>query len=133
VAVELFGEGVRVPSPELHLSAIGLGFGNQGLGSASAPRFVTLTSVGGTPVELRGFVATPDFVIDTTGCPAVLAIDGSCEVAVAFRPLTAGARSGRLIVQSNVAGEPASVSLTGTGCRFFSMGAGRNPARFCSP
>ena len=132
--VEIFGEGVRVPVPEIELSVAGLGFGNQGLGTPSSPQVFRVRSVGGVAVELRNFVAAPaDFQVDATACPAVLARDASCEVRVTFRPRAAGGRSGRVTVVSSMEGQPPSVSLTGTGCRFFSLGAGRNPSRLCSP
>ena len=132
--VELLGEGVRIATPRLEISVDGLGFGNQGVGSQSAPQTITLHSVGALPVELRGFaLATPDFVVDSSRCPAVLAVDARCEVSVVFRPFAAGPRHGRLTILSTMPGEPPALSLTGTGCRFFSMGAGRNPRRLCSP
>jgi hypothetical protein len=131
VQVDVTGTGVREPAPEIALSASGMGFGNQGLGTSSAPQFMVVSSVGGTSVELRGFNSTPDFLLDTSDCPAVLAADGSCRVGITFRPLAAGARNGRFSVLSNMTGEPPSASLSGTGCFVYSIAAGRNQRRVC--
>jgi parallel beta-helix repeat protein len=133
VRVELFGEGTPVPGPELALSAASLAFGSQGLGTASAVQRVTLRSIGGMPVELRGFESPAEFLVDAAACPAVLPVEASCEVSVTFRPMLAGPREGRLVIHANVAGASREVGLAGTGCRFFTIASRRNPSRLCSP
>ncbi len=133
VQVDLSGTGIPEPVPDLELSVNGLGYGNQVVGTASAPRFVRLTSTGSVPVRLGAITATYDFVVDAGQCPALLQPGSSCDVSVAFRPFVAGPRLGRLTIGSNAAGAPDSVSLSGVGCRFFSFGAARNPDRLCAP
>jgi hypothetical protein len=133
VQVALAGDGVPRPQAALELSVEGLGWGNQVVGTPGEARVVRLTSVGGEDLHIHSIAATPDFVVDAGQCPGVLAPRLSCEVSVTFKPIVPGPRLGRLLILSNAAGSTGSVSLTGVGCRFFTMGAARNPARLCAP
>jgi hypothetical protein len=134
VQVALSGVGTAVPRAALELSVGAIGFGNQGVGTPSAERGLRITSVGGIAAEIGSIGASlPDFIV-STNCPALLAPQQGCDVGVVFRPMASGARQGVLMIQSNAAGEsPHAVSLTGVGCRFFSLGGSRNPLRMCSP
>ena len=74
-----------------------------------------------------------DFRVDSSRCPAQLQPDESCEVRLTFKPVAPGPRGGLLTIASNAIGAPHSVSLTGTGCRFFTMRAARSGQRLCAP
>lgn len=133
VTVDLVGLGIARPRADLELSIEGLGFGNQVVGSVSDTRPVGVTNVGNAPLQFLGFDLPLDFSVDSRQCPAQLLPEQSCELFVTFKPVVPGPRGGQLTINSNAIGGPHSVSLTGTGCRFFTMGAARNPARLCSP
>lgn len=133
VRVELLGQGIARPRADLQLAVEGLGFGNQVVGSVSDERSVGLTNVGTLPLQFLGFIVPLDFLIDSSGCPAQLQPQQSCEIRVSFKPVVPGPRGGQLTISSNAVGAPHSISLTGTGCRFFTMGAARNPQRLCAP
>jgi hypothetical protein len=131
--VALSGIGVPEPVADLEVSAMGLGFGNQALGVTAEGRHVRLTSVGTIPVQLGSFSITGEFAVDPGGCPASLAPEASCEIVITFRPLATGPRSGVLTIESDARDGPATVSLTGVGCRFFSIGSARIQGRMCAP
>lgn len=140
VQVSLAGVGIAAPRPALELSVAALGFGTQGVGSSSLPSAgsrVRVRSVGSVGAQITSITASlSDFIVDASQCPAVLAPQQSCDVAVAFRPMTSGARQGTLLIQSNAvteSGAPHTVSLTGIGCRFFTAGSARNMVRLCAP
>jgi hypothetical protein len=137
VQVSLSGVGTALPRAALELSVGALGFGSQGVGSTSASQNVRLTSIGAVAAQINSIAPSlPDFIVDASQCPALLAPQQSCDIGVAFKPVASGARIGFLVVQSNAVPEgglPHSVSLIGVGCRFFSMGGSRNPQRLCAP
>lgn len=133
VQITLAGEGVARPQPGLQLSVDGLGWGNQVVGTLGEERVVRVASTGGEALRIHSIGAGPDFVVNATHCPALLEPMATCDVYVSFKPLVPGPRIGRLLVDSNAVGSADSVSLTGIGCRFFTMGAARNPSRLCSP
>jgi hypothetical protein len=133
VQIPLAGKGVPRPRPGLQLSVDGLGWGNQVVGTAGDERVVQLTSIGGEALRINAITAGPDFMVNAAQCPALLAPKATCDVYVAFKPIVPGPRLGRLTIDSNALGSADSVSLTGIGCRFFTMGAARNPSRLCSP
>jgi hypothetical protein len=133
VVVELAGQGIKGPYPDLELSVEGLGFGNQMIGSIGDERSVGLANAGTVPLQFQGFDASVDFLVDSSRCPAQLQPDQSCEVRVTFKPVAPGPRGGALTITSNAIGAPHSVSLTGTGCRFFTMRAARSGQRLCAP
>jgi hypothetical protein len=133
VTVDLVGQGIARPRADLELLVEGLGFGNQVVGSVSDTRPVGVTNVGTLPLQFLGFDLPLDFNVDSRQCPVQLMPGQSCELLVTFKPIVPGPRAGHLSIISNAIGAPHSVSLTGTGCRFFSMRAARDPQRLCAP
>ena len=100
------------------LSAAAYGFGNQAVGSRSAPYIVTLTSTGDEAVALGTLVPRGDFALSTDTCSgATLPTTGTCSFAVAFAPTSGGAKTGTITLLSNVlpGDGPTSFALTGTG------------------
>lgn len=121
--VDLTGTGILSPRaiPEFSLTTIG--FGNVIYGS-SASNTVTLKNSGGVPLDITSLQSTSrDFTV-TSNCGASLASLSSCVVSVSFSPLGLGGRSGTLRLLSDAATSPP-VSLSGTGCRYFSPAAAR--------
>jgi hypothetical protein len=133
VAVTLAGQGIARPRADIELSIEGLGFGNQVVGSLSDTRAIGVTNVGNAPLHFLGYDLPLDFSLDSRGCPAQLLPEESCELLVTFKPVVPGPRRGHLTISSDAIGGPRTVSLSGTGCRFFTMGAARNPQRLCAP
>jgi len=96
------------------LSPSSLGFGNQPLGTMSAPQAATLTNTGGATLTITSIGATGDFA-QSNNCGSTVAAGAICTINVTFTPTAPGARTGTLSVTDNAAGSPQSLSLTGTG------------------
>lgn len=91
-------------------------FGNQGIGTTSAPQIVTLESNGNTPVRISSIGISGAFA-ETTTCSLNTDIPpgGQCTVSVTFSPTVAGAQTGALTIASNSIGGTIVISTTGTG------------------
>ncbi|HST39416.1 MAG TPA: choice-of-anchor D domain-containing protein, partial [Conexibacter sp.] len=95
-----------------------LSFGEQPVGTLSAPQHVTLTN-SGAPWTVRRTVPVgadaDDFLVVDDGCAgATLTLLDSCTVAVRFAPSAGGPRSATLTVRAN-ASQPLAVALAGSG------------------
>lgn len=114
----LSGTGVLGAAPSIALSVASLAFGNQGVGVSTTPSPITVTNSGTAALGISGISISgsnaADFNVATT-CGAVLAVQASCTVTVAFTPGALGARSATLSFIDSVASSPQSVVLTGTG------------------
>lgn len=114
--VNLTGTGTVVS-----LSPTSIAFGNQNLGSSSAPVPVTLTNNGVNPLTITGIVTTNlPFTQNNTCIPSgaisgTLAGGTSCTINVTFTPLSAGPIRSTVSVSDNGGASPQSVVLTGTG------------------
>jgi hypothetical protein len=103
----------------LKLSPGSLNFGDQKVGTRSAPQAVTVTNEGSTAVQFGsvyvGGKNKKDFseANSCTGSP--LQPGASCQVAVTFDPTASGARSGDLYVLPKSTVSPVPVALSGTG------------------
>lgn len=99
-----------------------LDFGDQAVGSSSAPRRITLTNAGpGYPfsidigqITIAG-AAAGDFSISADGCSTFSLLPGSCTLDVTFVPSAGGTRSAQLNVPSSWVESPGVVELTGVG------------------
>ena len=109
---KLTGPGV-VSGPGT-LSASDLTFGEQLVGTTSAPQTVTLSNSGDLPLALSGIVASGDFE-STNQCGSSLAPALSCTMQVVFLPTARGVREGALTINQESVASPLVVSLTGTG------------------
>lgn len=129
-------QGMAVASfkPDGHLGLVGSGtvfwqvaagfypplldFGDQNVGTQSAPQTATLVNAGSTPLPVTqigiGGTNATDFS-QTNNCPASVPVGGSCQVQVVFAPQTAGNKSASLNVTYTGPGSPQSVLLGGTG------------------
>jgi hypothetical protein len=116
--VSLTGTGT---TPVVGLAPTSLTFGNQLLNTTSAAQTVTLTNTGTGPLTIISFAASGDFAQTSTGAtacpisPATLAAGANCVISVTFTPTATGARAGTLTITDNAAGNPHTVTLTGTG------------------
>jgi hypothetical protein len=111
--IEVSGTGTAVK-----LAPSKLAFGEEKVGSASAPQKVTVSNQGSTALSLTqiyvGGTNYRDFT-QTNNCPSSLKADASCVVTVIFDPTHTGARSAVLGFIDNGGGSPQTVTLTGTG------------------
>ena len=107
----LSGVGV---GPVVVLSTTSLNFGNQPVGTTSAPRLVNLSNTGNAPLTITSITPSGDFA-QTDNCISPLAARTYCTLSVTFTPTTAGTRTGDISIVDNATGSPHSVNLTGTG------------------
>ena len=109
-SVSLRGTGSALPRPDLAVTPVALGFGDQTVGTTSAARRVTLTNRGNASMDLgaltlsgaRGFAVSDN-------CPAALGPGRVCTATVTFAPSSAGPRSAQLRMGTE------SVGLRGAG------------------
>jgi hypothetical protein len=100
--------------PEVSLSATTLSFGNQMVGTRSAPQAVVLTNTGTATLRVNSVGISAQFV-KSGNCPGSIDIGKSCTVNVIFAPTTTGPIQGTLTLSDDAPGSPQTVSLTGTG------------------
>jgi FtsP/CotA-like multicopper oxidase with cupredoxin domain len=102
------------------LAPASLAFANQVVNTTSGTKKATLTNIGSavltvTSVTLTGANAA-DFVIVSNTCGATVAVGGACDVNIASRPLTTGAKLASLtVVTSSTVAPTQSVALSGFG------------------
>jgi P pilus assembly chaperone PapD len=116
--VILSGTGLAA-EPVVSLTPASLNFGDQPVGTTSAPQNATLTNTGTAPlvisnVEIVGF-SYRSFAIVSGGGPGTLAPGESRTITITFTPTAAGINTGNLSVESNAQGSPNLVGLTGMG------------------
>lgn len=110
--------------PALNLAPGALAFGNVTHGTTSAAQTVTVTNTGTGPLTLNGIAIgganAGQFAISAattckTGAANALAPNGTCTIAVTFKPVSpAGARSAALNVTVAAPAANGSVTLTGS-------------------
>ncbi len=112
--------GIGAP---LSLSASGLDFGAVLVHTHAAPRELTLTNLGSSPLTLGAMSLSGAGAGDfgpLSGCgPVTLPGGGSCVLHVGFRPSAPGARAAVLVLPYRAGGSDftAQVSLAGTGIK----------------
>jgi cytochrome c553 len=93
-------------------------FSSQAVGVQSAAHPITVTNIGGSTVAIASVSDsnTPEFPVTANNCNGASLVAGaSCSISVAFRPGTAGVRSGTLTIASNGSGSPQTIALSGSG------------------
>jgi len=101
---------------DLHPSS--LGFGQQTVGTKSAPQTATLVNADALPLPVTDIKITGANAHDfsqTNNCPASIPVGRSCQIQVTFAPKSQGNKSASLSVTYKGPGSPQSVALTGTG------------------
>jgi hypothetical protein len=111
ITIDYVQDGAKVSPPSL-------AFGNQAVGTQSAPQCVTLTNTvafrADSNLDIASITISGDFE-QTNKCPLTLEAGQVCLIHVSFRPSTTGTRSGTLAVLDQWEGSPRIVKLTGTG------------------
>jgi hypothetical protein len=111
--VALSGTGTAVS-----LSAKRLLFGNQPVGTTSAPQNVTLTNLGNTRLNFFDIRIIGKSRVDfsqTNNCGASIAAHASCTFTVTFTPSATGTRGATLRITDDGGASPQKVGLKGTG------------------
>ncbi len=111
--VRLTGTGTVIT-----FSPIGVNFGNQKVGTASAAAPITLSNIGASAVSITQVAiagANPGDFTQTNDCGNSVPAHGSCTISVKFKPTAPGARSAAVSVTDNGGGSPQTVPLAGTG------------------
>jgi hypothetical protein len=111
--VSLSGTGTVV-----ELSAIGISFGNQPVGTTSPVATVTLTNIYGLTLGITSVTITGTNASDfsqTNSCGVSVPPMKSCTFRVTFTPGASGFRSATLDIFDNGGGSPQIVALSGTG------------------
>jgi hypothetical protein len=100
------------------LSTNKLSFGDQPVGTSSAPQNVKLTNVGSTQLNFTGITITGtnagDF-LQTNTCGTSIAAGASCTITVTFKPTAQGTRKATVSISDDGGGSPQRVALSGTG------------------
>jgi sugar lactone lactonase YvrE len=105
---------VTTPVPDAILAPSGLTFGNQNVGTSSAPQSLVLTNIGGAPAEISSVVPSADFG-ESGSCGGSVPGGSSCTLNVVFAPTATGVRNGTLTVNDNSVHGGQSATLTGVG------------------
>ena len=95
------------------LSTSSLTFTDTKVGGASAVQSVTVSNTGSAPLTLSTASVSGAFTLASTTCSSALAAGSSCQYAVTFQPVAAGAASGSLSIPTSVGTQ--NVSLGGLG------------------
>jgi len=114
--VNLTGVGTDVS-----IEPTSLNFGNQPVGSSSAPQTVMLTNEANTVLNISGITfssesgqATTDYA-EINNCGSVLGAGATCTLTVTFFPAVLGSLNGTMVISDNFTDSPQQVALTGTG------------------
>jgi hypothetical protein len=92
-----------------------LKFGLAEYGEPSPPQTATLTNTGSVAVGISQISTALPFIVESSNCPASLAVNTSCHIGVSFRPLGAGYAEKTLFVTDTAQGSPQKVTLSGEG------------------
>jgi hypothetical protein len=109
--VSLTGTG---GGPAVSLSPASLTFASQAVGTSSSPRTVTLKNTGTATLAITSIAVSGDFS-QTNTCGSSVAAGASCSIAVTFKPVATGIRTGAVTITDNATPTTQTVSLTGTG------------------
>jgi sugar lactone lactonase YvrE len=103
----------------LQLAPPNLAFGNQTVGTPSAPQVVTVTNSTAAAINITTIILdlglNPGDFTQTNNCPATIAAGASCQITITFTPSGVGAKSAGLAVSDSTSLPNESVGLTGTG------------------
>jgi hypothetical protein len=111
-------------APAITLTAYSLQFASQPVGTTSQPQTVLLRNMGNASLVISSITATGDFS-EFDNCGTSVPAAGSCILSVSFSPTSGGVRNGSVLLRSDAAGSPHSVTLSGTG---LGPGASLNPS-----
>ena len=108
--------GALPPAPVLSVTGGPLVFGNQGDGTTSAAKTLTLHNTGNAPSNLGGVTFSSTAFTQSGGsCGATLNNGATCTINVVFTPSTPGAVNATATIAADVAVAGSPVQLSGTG------------------
>lgn len=113
--VTMTGAGI---APAVTLSTASINFGNQGVGSSSAPQMIGLTNSGTATLNISGISITGANLGDfsqANDCGGSVSAGANCNINVTFKPTASGVRVASVSITDSATGSPHAVSLTGTG------------------
>ncbi len=103
-------------SPTITIAPTSLTFAAQALNTSSAAETVTVSNSGTIPVTFTNIATTGDFAGATLAqCPSLAVDSDPCTFQITFTPTANGTRTGAITFTDNAAGNPQTVTLTGTG------------------
>jgi len=102
------------PAPPAPDDANTFTFGDQQVGTRSAPQAIHLQNTGITVLVITNIQATANFG-ETDDCRPSVPVGGHCTVQVTFDPMTTGPLTGTVTVTSNAASPPFVFKLNGRG------------------
>lgn len=112
------GGGGKTRLPAIDVTPSSLSFGDQALGTTSAPQSVSARNSGRADLVISGIQTTGTAFAQTSNCIGTLAPGATCSISVTFTPGTAGAASADLVITSNASNAPtATVALSGNGAQ----------------
>jgi hypothetical protein len=109
---------ILVQAPAVTLSPGDLSFGNQPVGTTSAPQTVMLTNSGSATLTISSISVTGTNAGDfskTNTCGTTVAAGASCTISVTFTPTAPGMRTASVNITDNAQGSPQMIALSGTG------------------
>jgi hypothetical protein len=107
------GTGTAAPLGRLAAAPASLAFGDQVLGTTSAPQTLTVTNSGDAVVSISRTAVTGDFSVESS-CFDIRP-GQACLLNVAFTPSEEGVRSGQIILTSDASNPTLTVGLSGRG------------------
>ena len=111
----VFIKGGSLASTVVSLSPTGLAFGNENVGSTTAPQTVTLTNMGTAALTGISVTTTSAMFTQTNTCAESVPPGGNCTISVKFAPTAAGPVQGSLSITDSAGDSPQPVSLAGAG------------------
>jgi hypothetical protein len=112
-SVKLSGTGTVV-----ELSATGVNFGDQKVGTTSSAARITLNNEGTVPLSISQLSITGADATDfsqSNNCGTGISAGGSCTISVTFSPTATGVLTAAVSITDNGGASPQTVSLAGTG------------------
>lgn len=109
---------VLLQSGVASLSQSALTFGNQTVGTTSAPMISRLTNNGSADLNIAGIAimgANGSDFAEKNNCGTVVPPGNSCKIAVTFTPSGTGPRTASLAITDNAYNSPQTIALSGTG------------------
>jgi hypothetical protein len=104
-----------VQAPTVNISPTQLNFGNQKVGTRSAPMSAKLTNRGAGTLLLSSIAASSSEYSVANNCGSSLGQNKSCTLTVTFTPSKTGTRTGTITVTDNATNSPQKLFLTGNG------------------
>src|SRR5581483_4520924 len=105
--------------PAINVVPWSVDFGAQRINSASTPAVVVVENTGNDNLTISRMTVSgangSEFAVNAPAMPVVVPAGGSVPVTATFAPTAPGARSATLSIESDAAGAPHAVALSGSG------------------